>query len=488
MQSIKINFFYNALRIISSAVIGLIMMRYVNNVLGAENFGKVEFVNTIINYFLLFSALGIPIYGIREIAKNKDSDLNRIKTLVELLIILFITTIISYIVLVIVLFSVEGIASYKEILILMSSMIFLTNIGAEWYYQGIENQKDITIRFLIIRLLTLLLMFFLVKSRQDFFWYAFIIVLNVCGANFLNFIFLIKTIEFKLIPSLKDLNLKRHLRPILTIFVATISINIYLQLDILMIGSLIGDRYVGYYSVSNKLLRIVISFITIIGTVLLPRLTALYSSDFDLYKIYLKKAFELILIISIPCSLTFYFYANNIIMLLSGKDFIPAIITLKILSPLCVIVGMAYFLGYLILYVQNKEKIYTKAVVASAIFSVSLNYWMIIYFKQDGAAIVAVLAELIAIIYMCIYARKFVFELNIFDKNLIKIIVSTFVYGMLIYVSKRIEDQNIFIILIFLFGCVFTYGGVLYIIKENNILAIKSLIIEKLREHKSIIN
>ena len=125
IRSVKTNYVLNLIRAFSYALITIVTMPYVNKILGPENIGKVEYVNTIINYFILFSALGIPLYGIREIAKVRAIKKERDKTTVELLIILLITSVISYMVLFGVVYQLDFFKSYKDLLFLMSFIFFL---------------------------------------------------------------------------------------------------------------------------------------------------------------------------------------------------------------------------------------------------------------------------------------------------------------------------------------------------------------------------
>jgi len=251
IRSIKVNYMLNAFRVISGAFISIITMPYINRTLGAKNIGSVEYVNTIINYLILFSSLGIPMYGIREIGKIRDDVIATTKTVVELLIILFIASSISYLLLFGVLYQLNFLVNYKDLLLIMSSMIFLSNMGAEWYFQGMEDQVYITIRYIIVRLIALVLLFYIVEDTTDSLNYAIIVILTVCGSNFFNLFYIFKTINISSIR-LEDLNFKRHIKPVLTIFIASISINIYLLLDNFLIGSIAGDSYVGYYSVGLK--------------------------------------------------------------------------------------------------------------------------------------------------------------------------------------------------------------------------------------------
>lgn len=468
--SIKTNYILNLLRVVSGAAVGLITMPYINRVLGAEYIGKVEYVNTIINYFLLFTALGIPMYGIREISKVRDNPREKAKTLVELLIILGLTSFIGYLFLFGILYNLDYFNNYKSLILVMSSMIFLTNIGAEWYFQGIEDQLYITIRYVGVRILMVALMFLFIKSPENYHFYAVCIVLTTCGANILNFFVLSKVIQKERKGLWKELDIRKHIKPVLTIFIAAISVNIYLQLDYLLIGSLTSDKYVGYYSIANKLIRFVISFITVIGAVMLPRLSLLYQTDKEQYTNYLNRSFTLLLLTSLPFTIYFFVFAEPIIYLIAGKEFTQSILTMKLISPLCIIVSMAYFMGYLILYPQNKEKVYTFATVVSAVFSVAVNFYAINRFQHNGAAAVGVLAELIAIIIMFIYLKKNAILPHLFDSNFFKIMGA----GALMFVTSiifyTIFDKSISYFLVITILAWLTYLVMLFIMKEKEII------------------
>lgn len=481
IRSVKTNYVLSLMRAFSYALITIVTMPYVNKILGPENIGKVEYVNTIINYFILFSALGIPLYGIREIAKVRAIKKERDKTTVELLVILLITSVISYIVLFGVVYQLDFFKSYQDLLFLMSFMIILSNIGAEWYFQGMEDQLYITIRYVLVRVVSLILLFLMVKQPDDYLYYAFIIIVTVCGSNIFNVIYLLKDINFKEI-SIKTLDLRKHFKPILTIFVAAVSVNIYLQLDNFMISSLSGDQYLGYYSVSNKLIRFVITFITIIGVVLLPRLSNLYKTNKEHYNFYLQKAFSIILLLSIPSTILFLIFPEYIVAIFGGADFKASVLTMRLLSPLCIIVGIAYFLGYLVLYTQNSERIYTKAVLISALFSVAVNFFAISQFQQNGAAVVAVLSELFAILIMLYFARDKIQDLNIYDRNLFKIIAAGAVTLITTLFLYQITFTTNHIIMIVTFGIpFFIFYFTLYIFKENVLREIVLFASQKIR-------
>ena len=464
-RSVKANYILNVLRIASIALIGIFTIPHVSRVLGPENLGKVEYIYTIINYFVLFSGLGIPMYGIREISKCRDNFRERNKVVLELYLILFVTTIISYLGIVLI-YNLSYFQEYKDLILIMCSMVFLSNIGAEWYFQGTENQLFITVRNVILRLIVFGLIIYIINISSDYKVYAFLLVLATFGANVLNFLIIIKDVlkeKFKR----SEIDIRRHFKPILTIFVATISVNIYLQLDNLLIGSISGDKYVGFYSIANKLIRFLISFITIIGAVLLPRVSYLYLNDKEQYNIYIHKSFNILALMSIPFTVFFFVFADQIIYYMGGEDFNPSILTMQILSPLCFIVSMAYFMGFIILYPQNRERLYTVATIVSAVFSICINYFAISYFQQNGAATVAVMSELLAIGIMYYYLRKEELLKDIIDMNILKILVAGLAMFIFSFFLRVYFEYNFIIFLLFV-GFSFTiYVSVSLLLREK---------------------
>lgn len=480
VRSVKTNFFLNIIRILSSTLVGVFTMPYINNVLGPASLGKVEYVNSIISYFILFSALGIPMYGIRQVARSRNDANELSKNLIELLVILLFTSIISYAVLFSIILNLEIFSSYVDLIILMSSMILLNNLGAEWFFQGIEDQAYITIRYLIVRIITVILLFLLVKNADDFYLYGFIVVMNFCGSNFLNFYNLRKYIKVEHLK-IENLNLKRHIKPAFTIFLASISVSLYLQIDTFFLGILAGDKYVGYYSVSSKLIRYVIGFITSLGAVMLPRITSTLNSDRESYENYMVKSLKFLIILSMPFVGYFYLFANEIVFYMAGNSYNASVLTMQILSPTCFLVGIAYFLGFLVLYPLNKEKLYTYSIMISAVLSIVLNYFLIKKFQHNGAAITQLFSELVGVIIMLFFIIKHKLftgmKTAIFLKPIFAAVISVI---LLKFINIESENFTYFFTNTSLFFSFYVLS--LYIVRDNTIYTIITEMINRRKQ------
>lgn len=481
VKSVKLNFILNTTRIFLGAFFILVTTPYITRVLGAENLGKVDYVNSIIQYFILFTALGIPNYGIREIAKTRDNVFDRTKTVIELGIILIITTIIGYIVLFFLLNNINGFKELKTLILIMSTWILFNNIGFEWFYQGIENQVYITIRFIIIRLIVLILMFLFVKNSNDYIIYGMILVLMNSGSNVLNLINIRKYLSFKNI-TLKKLDLKKHIKPILIIFAASLSVSIYLQLDVVMLGN-VSEKIVAYYTVPNKLIRLVIILITALGTVLLPRISnCIKNNDVENYKKYINYSIKYILMISIPSVVGIFLLADNIILIMAGEKFIESILTMRILVFILFIVGIAYFLGFQLLYPHGLEKYYTYSVTIAAIINFIFNYIMIPKYYQNGAAIGTIIAELTGVILMLYFTRDYLKEIEFYNLKNLKYFISSIIMGLIILFIKYLNLGNISTILISISLGSIIYFIILLLLKEDIVIFGFNVIKNKIRK------
>lgn len=485
IKSVKLNFILRVIRIFLGAFFILITTPYITRILGAENLGRVDYVSSIIQYFIFFTALGIPNYGIREIARTRDNEYERTKAVIELGMILIITTTIGYIILFFLLNSIMIFKELKTLIQIMSIWILFNNIGFEWFYQGIENQVYITMRFIIIRFIVLVLMFLFIKNSNDYLVYGIIVVLMDSGSNILNLINIRKYLSFKNI-NLKKIDLFKHIKPIFIIFIASLSTSIYLQLDVVMLGN-VNEKIVAYYTVPNKLIRLVMIVITALGTVLIPRISnCIKNNDIENYKKYVNYSIKYILMLSIPSVVGIFLLADNIIFIMAGEKFIESILTMRILVFILFIVGIAYFLGFQLLYPHGLEKYYTYSVTIAAIINFIFNYIMIPKYYQNGAAIGTIIAELTGVMLMLYFTRNYLKEIEFYNLKNLKYFISSIIMGLIILFIKYLNIGNILTILMSISLGSIIYFITLFLLKEDIVIFGFNIIKNKLIKEKKI--
>ena len=464
-KTVKLNFILNFLRMTIGSLFIVLTTPYITRILGPESLGKVEYVNSIITYFTFFSILGIPNYGLREVARLRDDKEKLSKLIIELSIIIFLITTITYSILIFFIFYGKVLIQLKEIAFILSANLIFINIGYEWFYKGIEDQLYITKRFLFIRAISFILLFIIIKGKNDYLGYAFIIVLIESGSNILNFINLKKYITLKKI-NLKELEIIKHLKPIFIIFFATIATKVYSELDSVMIGN-ISKRAVGIYTTPNKLIKLILTAVTALGSILLPRISnCLEKKDYNKANMYINYSLNYIFFISLPISVFLFLLADNIIYVFAGSQFYDSVIVMKILSIIPILIGVSFQL----LYPLNLERYYTYSTVLAAIINFIFNYFMIPKYLEKGAAIGTVMAEAIAMGMLILLSRKYLKKINFFSFQRMKYFLASIVMGLIIILIKKIQLKIMDELLLSIFGGGFIYFLSLFLMKESYLI------------------
>lgn len=394
-KSISKNFFMNALLALSGVVFPLISFRYASRILYPAGIGKVSFATSIIAYFSIIAQLGIPTYGIRACAKVRDNREQLSKTVHELLGINLVMDLISYVLLAIAVFLIPRLREEKLLFGIISSTILLNSIGMEWLYKGLEEYTYITIRSIVFKAIALIMLFLLIKSRSDYVLYGIISIFASSASNLLNLIHARKYISFR---RPQDCDWKQHLKPVLVFFSMACAATIYTNLDSVMLGFMATDADVGLYNAAVKVKTVLVSVITALGAVLLPRASYyLEQGRSDEFKSITRKALHFILLAAPPTVLYFLFYAKESIQLLSGDAFLPSTLPMQILMPTVLLIGLTNVTGIQILVPLGKEKTVLKSEVAGAITDLILNAILIPPYKATGAAIGTLVAEAIVL-------------------------------------------------------------------------------------------
>lgn len=420
-NKLKTNFGYNLINVLTGLLFPLITFPYASRVLMPSGIGQVQFYQSIINYIALFTALGIPLYAVKEVARVRDDKLERNRTTIEILILFVSLTLVGYFVVGGFCLFVSKVQEGMIIFLLLSLHLILVALGAEWFYQGIEEFRYITIRSFVVRILSLVCLFIFVKQPGDLVVYSLLIVLAEAGNNILNFIHLKKYLSFN--GCFKELDVKRHIKPTLKIFVLNLIVSVYVNLDSVMLGFMTSNDAVAYYSAATKLTRALMGIATALGGVLLPYFSNEFSKgNLDAYKAMANKAISYMVMFYLPLTVGLFMTAPQLIPLFCGSAYGPSIMTLKILAPITLFLSISSILGTRILYARNLENIVIASTSIGALINFTLNYLLIPTLYQNGAAISSVIAEFFVTFSMLLFSRKYL-NIEIFNKNSLAFLV-----------------------------------------------------------------
>ena len=463
-----LNFIMRMLRILIGGVFTFFLLKFSTNIFSPVEIGEIDYANTIILYISSIASLGINNYGIRETALVSNNKERLSYSTIELLLIIFITTLIGYVVLFLMIYGFGFFSNIKTLLLIMSINILLMNLGINWFYIGIEEQTFITIRFVIVRFVVSILLLLLVHDENDFILYVILYTSIEGGMGVLNILFLPKRINFRI--DFRKLNLRRHIRPLLTIFIGSISIIIYNQLNVVMLSSYYPDR-VAFFSIPNQVIYFIIVLVTLLVPVLMPKVVqAINQRDYDVVDKYSVLSLQYILFFALPIICYIMAMSKDITLMLSSESFLDAQEPFRYFSLTILLVAVNNFFGLQILYSYNKEKIYSLVIFITLLINIILNFLFIPIYRENGVVISAIFSELLKALLLYFYCRRFIASVNLFSFRFFKYFIASLIMLAPIYrVSTLDLTYTMSISLSFFIGGL-SYLLTLYLLKEELVL------------------
>ena len=461
--SIKKNFLMNAMLSLSNALFPLVTYFYVARILLTAGMGKVTFATSLVVWFSMFAQLGIPEYGVRAAAKARDSREELTRTAHELLLINLIMNAAVYLVFFLALATVPRLQGEKTLYLLMSVSILLTSLGMEWLYKGLEQYTYIALRSIGCKLIALVMVFLLVKQEKDYVIYGVLSIFAASASNVLNLFFARKYIGFRPVGKY---NLVRHLRPVLVFFAMACATTVYTNLDVLMLGFMRSEADVGIYNASVRVKSLLVSVITSLGTVMLPRAAYyVHRGRMEDFQSMSRKALRFVFLAAAPCMVFFFLFARPAIGLLSGPDFLPAVRPMRVLMPTLLLIGVTNILGIEIMVPTDRERYVLYSVVAGALIDLILNAVLIPIYSATGAAVSTLIAEAAVLLIQLWFLRREtrnVFAGISYGKILLSLLPAALISFWLIRVSWS-DFTTLLLAAPLFFGA---YGGMLLLLRE----------------------
>lgn len=479
--SLKKNTIYNILKSCSTVVFPLIVFPYVSRVLLPDNVGKVNFGASFISYFALIASLGCSAYAIRACSAVKHDRIELGRVASHIFSINLYSTLVAYILLFASLFLFRQLDHYRVLIVVQSTSILLTTVGADWINSAMEDFKYITIRTFAMQMLSLAAIFLFVKTPDDYIVYAVISVISTSGANLLNILYRRKfcSIRFYLRPEWR-----KHIKPILLLFTMILAQTVFKNTDITMLGLIKSDYEVGIYSTAVKVYNIINQLVTSIVWVLLPRISYLFAQEGkeELHAI-LKKALGFLVGLGLPIIAGILVTADDVILLCAGAEFASAATPLRFLmiSFFFSLVGGG-FMGNIIMIPAKKEFHFLVACSIAAVANVILNGLTIPTYGESAAAIATGVAELIIFLYLLPHAVKTVQMKGLWKIFLAPLVGSAAILGLGMLIAHLIPDLMWLRLSVTVCSCVACYGLVLLIFRYELLTDTLSKILRKFKK------
>lgn len=426
MASVKVNFAYSALNNVLRVLFPLITAPYVTRVLAPDDLGLYAFGFSNATYFALFAALGIPYYGAREIAKVKHDTAQTNELFSELFTIAVMATLLMTVTYLFCIFGIEQYRQNYSFFLLVGLVLYCSPLNIDWFYEGIENFKVITIRSVVIRILSIIMLFVLVRTKDDLYWYAIITVSTILLSDLWNFVMLLKS---GYSVRLKLTGLRRHIKPLMLLFVSTIAVSIYTMLDKVMLGLLAPYQQVAYYHYAMEISKMLLTVITSLSVVALPRISSyIESRETEKIEQLIRKSCSLVVFLSVPICVCIILIAPVGLPLFLGNHYVASVLPLQILSLLLILIGLNNIFAIQCLVAFGFDKLFLYSILTGAVSNFLLNLYLIPYWGAVGASVASVVAEfLVLIVAFCFVRQKIKIRLHI-HRQFVKTLLTTMLF------------------------------------------------------------
>jgi O-antigen/teichoic acid export membrane protein len=427
------DYVFNLLRTVLNVAMPMITLPFVLNRIGPENYGIFSYSNSIISYFTMAAVLGIPTYASREIARVKGTDQVGVIAS-EIYVIQFISVTVACLVFYLGFFPLFP-DEQKTVFLLLSILIGGNFFNTEWFFIGEQRFKFIAVRSMVVKILNVAAILMFIKEGDNCNRYALISALTGLGNGLANM--------WGIIPrfTLKNLRIKRHIKPVFVLFALSITGMINSSIDKTLTGVLVGPLYVGFYTVGFRITRIIQQVFTAMNSIIFPRVTqTLVNEGEDKSMKLITFNMDYILMFSWPILLGLSLYARDIILLLFEPELLPAATALIILTGTVPVIAILNVVRQQVLLARDKDKVLIVLTIITTISNICFNLLLVPSYQHNGAAVATLMAESSGLIFGLLYIQK-KFSINLFKWSQMKYMVATPVLLIPYYLLNPLKDN-----------------------------------------------
>lgn len=420
-KSISKNAIFKAMLNLFNIILPILVIPLVSRSFGDELYGYMGYGDSLTAYFLIFASFGIYQYGLREISKVRDDKTKLSQTFTSLFVFTVITNAIAsvaYMIFVAVYYKNEP---YFYTCIVLGFNLVFNMFYVEWVNEAVENYDFIAIKTMAVRIIYSAIILLFVREKGDFEFYLYLVV----GFNFINNIFSFIYVKRKLKFDFSNLEILKHIRPMLYVVILTSTGVLYTQLDKIMLkDSPGGTTAVGYYYMAQRVASIISTLLLTLVQVTMPRLSNYLGKESrNEYLRLLKKVVKIYFIVLFPSAIGLFCLSKEAIYIFGGKDFLGAVPVMFIFAMHMLVVGIEGVIANQIIYLHGKEKEDAILVLFGGVLNLIFNVTLSLTgtFNMVSAITTTLIANLIILILEYRMVKKDIkLDINLFAYDNIK--------------------------------------------------------------------
>lgn len=465
MNSYVKKYILSVVNTISLLFFPLITFPYISRVLEPTYLGIINFVQSYGYYFLHIACFGINSYAIREVSRLRNKKQIVHKLCNEIFNLNLFFSIFAFILYFIGVILIQNFRDNFAVFFIYSIVILSNFLSLEWILQSYEDYLFSTIINVLVRIFSIIAIFFVINKSTDYVYYMWITCLTEISVK-LSTLWYCRKKYVRLQIKIIFLNFRKHFVSLFTLFIYRLINGISAHLDRLMIGFMLVYSSVGIYTVGVKIILLLQGLIETVGIVLFAKINISATLSKEEYNTNLIINYNLILLIGIPSSLGLFLISERLIPLIAGNAYHEAISVSRLMSIIILLGAISDLLGSKVLLVWKKDKILLYCSILVAFSNILLNYILIQIWGVKGAALASTLSVSVALFSRYFFARKFI-NFNLFCSNIAKYTLFSVPFIIFYLLFKKYIDTNNIIMFVFVIFCTLIYIIELKIFKDD---------------------
>jgi O-antigen/teichoic acid export membrane protein len=382
----------------------LIVVPYIVNICGEENFGKTAVGMAIAFFLIVFVDYGSDIVGVREISINRNNHSNTEKIFLTTYAVKFVILIAILLIAILCFFYIPYFKKEKILFIFSLSVLVGQFINPTWFLQGVENVKWITLLNIVSKIIYLAGIFLTVNTVEDYIYINLWWGIGMIIANLFVLILVFKKYNFK-IRIIPILEIKKHLRNDFSMFSSQIFVSLQLYAPVIMVSYFGSNLMAGQYKIIEQIIVVFKTYIFLFFNFIFPKVCyeVEHTPNKALrnWKIYNGLNFLFVL----AGMIFFYVFSYEIVSYFNptNRYFLSELLETAIFIPLLLAISIP--LKQLVL-AYNYKRFYIKLTAIMVIFSLLLIRLVIPIYEVYGVLYSLIFTEVIIIIFYLSCVRR----------------------------------------------------------------------------------
>ena len=384
----------------------IIAFIHIARILHPEGLGRISFTSSITAYFVMFTGLGMPIYGMRATAARKHSPQELSRFVAEMLLMRFLTgfAVWGIFLLAECMFMKNGIGEDHRLLMIFGTGILTAIPECSWLFKGMEDYRTLAWTSAAGRLCGLAALFLFIRSAGDINRYAWISVLIPLAISGTEMILADRKWDLRIFEQCMEListarlgeTIRKHIRPLMLFMMMSCAVTVYSHTDTVMLGLMQSRQEVGLYSCAVKVKSLLPVLTGALWAAALPRSAELWRKrKITEFRDLAEKSFHVIYAVMLPLTVYFFVFAEPWTLLIGGTEYFGAVRTMRFLLLAVIPIGFSNIIGGQMLIPMGEEKKLFQAEVVGAVSNLVINAMLIPAFSSAGAAMATTLSEML---------------------------------------------------------------------------------------------